>query len=260
MIPLLQSEGYLSSQPAYLQMRTCGLGESAVEERLHPLQSRYEDLQIAYCVHFGIVDVRFSSRSGQLSADSLEIIAHEAREKMEENFFCFGDCSLAEVVQRELRALDRTLAVAESCTGGLLSDAFTNIPGASKSFIGGIVCYTNDIKVAQLGVPESLLAQHGAVSAECAIAMASGAAERLSADYGLSITGFAGPGGGNQENPVGTVHIGYHSPVGVWGKTVRYTGGRLDVKTRAVHAALDWMRRNLRQYKVEEFLSGEAAD
>ena len=259
-IPLLQAEGFLSSQPAYLQMRTCGLGESAVEERLQSLQERQSDLQIAYCVHFGIVDVRFSSRSGQMSADSLEIIAHDARELLEDNFVCFGDCSLAEVVQRELRALGRTLGVAESCTGGLLSDAFTNIPGASKSFVGGIVCYTNDVKIAQLGVPESLLAQHGAVSAECAIAMASGVAEHLSTDYGLSITGFAGPGGGNQENPVGTIHIGYHSPVGVWGKTVRYTGGRLDVKTRAVHAALDWMRRNLRKYKVEEFLSCSEAD
>lgn len=259
-IPLLQAEGYLSSQPAYLQMRTCGLGESAVEERLQPLQNRQEDLQIAYCVHYGIVDVRFSSRSGHLSADSVEILAHQARELMEENFVCFGDCSLAEAVQRELRALDRTLGVAESCTGGLLSDAFTNIPGASKSFVGGIVCYTNDVKVAQLGVPESLLAQHGAVSAECAIAMASGVAERLSADYGLSITGFAGPGGGDQENPVGTIHIGYHSPVGIWSQTVRYTGGRLDVKTRAVNAALDWMRRNLRKYKVEEFLSCNAPD
>lgn len=259
-IPMLQAEGYLSSQPAYLQMRTCGLGESAVEERLQPLQNRQEDLQIAYCVHYGIVDVRFSSRSGHLSADSVEILAHQARELMEENFVCFGDCSLAEAVQRELRALDRTLGVAESCTGGLLSDAFTNIPGASKSFVGGIVCYTNDVKVAQLGVPESLLAQHGAVSAECAIAMASGVAERLSADYGLSITGFAGPGGGDQENPVGTIHIGYHSPVGIWSQTVRYTGGRLDVKTRAVNAALDWMRRNLRKYKVEEFLSCNAPD
>lgn len=257
-VPLLQAEGFLSNEQAYLQMRTCGLGESAVEERLQPVQERHEGLQIAYCVHYGIVDVRFSGSS--LSADSLKRIAQEARELMEDNFVCFGDCSLAEVVQRELRALDRSLAVAESCTGGLLSDAFTDIPGASKSFVGGIVCYTNDVKVAQIGVPESLLAQHGAVSAECAIAMASGVAENLSADYGLSITGFAGPGGGNPDNPVGTIHIGYHSPVGVWGKTVRYTGGRLDVKTRAVHAALDWMRRNLRKYKVEEFLSCGVAE
>ena len=85
--------------------------------------------------------------------------------------------------------------------------------------------------------------------------MASGIAEGFAADYGLSLTGFAGPDGGNEEHPVGTIHLGYHSPVGVWCKTVRYTGGRLDVKARAVNAALDWMRRKLRQHKVEEILS-----
>lgn len=213
------------------------------------------DLQIAYCVHYGIVDVRFSSRSGKMCPDTLKGFAQEARRIMGEDFVCFGHCSLAHVVHRELRALDRTLAVAESCTGGSLGDEFTNISGASKSFVGGVICYTNDVKVSQLDVPESILAQHGAVSPECAIAMASGVAERLSADYGLSVTGFAGPEGGNAENPVGTIHLGYHSPVGVWCKTVRYTGGRLDVKARAVHAALDWMRRKLRKYKIEEFLS-----
>jgi len=117
-----------------------------------------------------------------------------------------------------------------------------------------VVCYSNDVKVAQVGVPESILEQHGAVSPECAIAMASGIAERLSSDYGLSLTGYAGPNGGDEKNPVGTIHVGYHSPVGVWCKSFRYTGGRLDVKTRAVHAALDWMRRKLRQHKVAEFL------
>ena len=159
-----------------------------------------------------------------------------------------------------MRSLDRTLAVAESCTGGLLCDAFTNIPGSSKVFVGGVVCYSNDVKVSKVGVPEAILDQHGAVSAECAIAMASGIAERLSSDYGLSVTGFAGPEGGNEQNPVGTIHLGYHSPIGVWAKTVRYTGGRLDVKTRAVHAALDWVRRKLRKYKMQEMLSCEGDD
>jgi nicotinamide-nucleotide amidase len=120
-----------------------------------------------------------------------------------------------------------------------------------------VVCYTDDVKVTLLGVPESLIKQHGAVSPECAVALASGASERLSADYGLSVTGFAGPDGGNDKHPVGTIHFGYNSPVGVWCKTVHYTGGRLDVKARAVQTALDWMRRKLRKYKLEEFLSAE---
>ena len=253
-LPMLQADQVLANEPTYIQIRTCGTGESTIEEMMQPIIAEHPDLSVAYCVHYGIVDVRLSSREGKLSICQLKAIAQEARRVLGEDFVCFGECSLADVVYKELRALDRTLAVAESCTGGMLGDAFTNVVGASKAFVGGVICYTNDVKVALLDVPECLLAQHGAVSPECAIAMATGAAERLSADYGLSVTGFAGPSGGNKENPVGTIHIGYHSPVGVWCKTVRYTGGRLDVKARAVHAALDWMRRKLRKYKVEEFL------
>ena len=253
-IPMLQKMGALSEDEAYLQLRTCGSGESAVEQTMQPIVKAYPDLSVAYCVHYGIVDVRLSPRDRTMSWETLAAIGHEARELLGEDFICFGHCSLANVVVHELRALDRTLAVAESCTGGLLSNAFTNIAGATKFFVGGVVCYSNDVKVAQVGVPESILEQHGAVSPECAIAMGSGIAERLSSDYGLSVTGYAGPDGGDEKNPVGTIHVGYHSPVGVWCKSFRYTGGRLDVKTRAVHAALDWMRRKLRQHKVEEFL------
>jgi nicotinamide-nucleotide amidase len=253
-LPMLQAQRILLDHPTYIQIRTCGPGESTIEEWMQPIIAAHEDLQVAYCVHYGIVDVRLSSRMGKLSMGELKAIAQQARGVFGEDFVCFGECSLADVVYRELRALDRTLAVAESCTGGMLGDAFTNVPGASKVFAGGVICYSNDVKVALLDVPDCLLAQHGAVSPECAVAMATGAAERLSTDYGLSITGFAGPEGGTKENPVGTIHLGYHSPVGVWCKTVRYAGGRLDVKARAVHAALDWMRRKLRKYKVEEFL------
>jgi len=260
LLPRLRARGLLRSDEAYLQIRTCGAGESAIEEAMQPIIGKHPDLTTAYCVHYGIVDVRLSSRSGKLERSELEKIAQQARAALGEDFVCFGDCSLADVVSHELRSLDRTLAVAESCTGGSLGDAFTNISGVSKVFKGGVICYTNEVKMALLDVPECLLDQHGAVSPECAIAMASGAAERLSADYGLSITGFAGPEGGNQDNPVGTIHLGYHSPVGVWCKTVRYVGGRLDVKARAVHAALDWMRRKLRKYKIDEMLSRGGED
>ncbi len=253
-VPLLQAAGLLSEEDAYLQIRTCGSGESTIEQVVQPLVRKYPALTVAYCVHYGIVDVRLSCRDGSMCAKAIKSVGQAARKLLGDDFVCFGHCSLAEVVFHELRSLDRTLAVAESCTGGSLSDAFTNIAGASKVFCGGVVCYTNDVKMDILKVPECLLDQHGAVSQECAVAMASGVAEKLSADYGLSVTGFAGPGGGDDANPVGTIHIGYHSPVGVWCKTVRYTGGRLDVKARAVHAALDWMRRKLKKYKMEEML------
>lgn len=253
-LPMLQAQGVLSKREAYLQIRTSGSGESSIERLMQPIIKAHPALTVAYCVHYGIVDVRLSSRNDALSATQLKAISQEARELMGDDFVCFGHCCLAEVIFHELRALDRTLAVAESCTGGSLSDAFTNIAGASRVFAGGVVCYTNDVKMDMLGVPESILDQHGAVSSECAVALASGVAERMSTDYGLSVTGFAGPGGGDESNPVGTIHLGYHSPVGVWCKTVHYTGGRLDVKARAVNAALDWMRRRLKKYKMEEML------
>lgn len=254
-LPRLRRDGYLSEDAAYLQIRTCGCGESSIEARLQGIIKAEPDLQVAYCAHYGIVDVRLSSRGGHLDAAGLKRVGQTVARECGDDFFSYGDCGLAEVVHHEMRALNRTLAVAESCTGGLLSDAFTNIPGASKTFLGGVVCYSNEAKVSQIDVPESILMQHGAVSPECAIAMAAGVAERLGSDYGLSVTGFAGPEGGNAENPVGTIHLGYHSPIGVWSKTVRYAGGRLDVKVRAVHAALDWMRRKLLKYKIEEHLS-----
>jgi nicotinamide-nucleotide amidase len=256
-LPHLQATGLLAAEETYVQVRTCGLGESSVEELLKPLLEGYDALQVAYCVHYGMVDVRLSCRNGSLCKDQLKLVAHEARRLLREDFVCFGHCSLARVVYHELRALDRTLAIAESCTGGALSSEFTDVPGASQVFLGGVVTYTDDVKVSQLGVPESILEQHGAVSPECAVAMASGVAERLGSDYGLSVTGFAGPDGGNEANPVGTLHFGYYSPVGVWCKSVRYTGGRLDVKIRAVQTGLDWMRRKLRKYKMEEFLCCE---
>lgn len=256
-LPCLRADGLIGERDAYVQVRTCGAGESTVEQIMQPIIARHPALVVAYCVHYGMVDVRLSCRDGSLGLSCLKLIAQEARQVLREDFVCFGHCSLARVVYHELRALDRKLAIAESCTGGSLADAFTNVPGASTVFAGGVVCYTDDVKVALLGVPESILEQHGAVSPECAVALASGAAERLSADYGLSVTGFAGPDGGNEKNPVGTIHFGYHSPIGVWCKTVHYTGGRLDVKERAVQAGLDWMRRKLRKYKMEEFLSAE---
>ena len=254
-LPFLKERGFTSKEDAYVQVRTCGVGESAVEQTMQPIVKKHSSLAVAYCVHYGLVDVRLSCRDGSLTTEQLKLIAQDVHKLLGEDFVCFGHCSIARVVYHELRALDRRIAIAESCTGGSLAGAFTDIPGVSNVFAGGVVCYTDDVKVALLGVPEALLRQHGAVSAECAVAMASGAAERLSADYGLSVTGFAGPEGGNEKNPVGTIHFGYHSPVGAWCKTVHYTGGRLDVKARAVQTALDWMRRKLRKYKLQEFLS-----
>jgi len=253
-LPILCRAGLCCEEDAFIQLRSFGLGESMVNEALQPLFDEHPGLGVSYCVHEGVVDVRVSPGSVALSRTELEAIANEARELLGDNFVCYGQASLAQVVLDQVRSMEKTLALAESCTGGLLASAFTDLAGASKAFLGGVVCYKNDIKVQMLDVPESILLQHGAVSAETAVAMVMGVAERFDCDYALSVTGFAGPGGGTPENPVGTIYIGYYSPLGVWSRKLVYPGERLAVKARAVNAALDFMRRNLEANKVEDFL------
>ncbi|MBL9204742.1 MAG: CinA family nicotinamide mononucleotide deamidase-related protein [Opitutaceae bacterium] len=245
-LPRLAERGYIRAREAYVQLRTAGIGESALETKLQPLFDRYGDaLSVAFCAHQGQVDCRLSSPSQRLSDLQLQELASECAGLLGEDFMCFGHDSLPRVCADLLRTHEHTLAVAETATGGLLANAFTDICGASKFFAGGCVCYSNESKMQLLDVPEDILAQHGAVSAENAVAMATGAAERLSASYALAITGFAGPTGGTEANPVGTIYVALYSPHGVWSKKLAYPGPRSTVKVRAVNAALDWLRREL---------------
>ena len=192
-IPRLQQTGIFPEIDCYLQLELLELVSPHSLLSLSPY-SRVCPLVVGYCARAGMVDIRLSSLdSDELGNEGLKKLGDQCRETIGEDFVCFGDLSLAEVIFRELRTLNQTLAVAESCTGGLLSSSFTEIPGISKVFHGGAVCYHNDAKVQLLEVPEVMLEQHGAVSEEVAIAMATGAYERFGADYGLSATGFAGP-------------------------------------------------------------------
>lgn len=254
-IPRLQDKSLLNPCNAYLQLRTIGIDETRLEDLLEPTFDKYPGLGVNYCLFQGILDIRLSSDAVSYSWEDLKKIGAECRQLLGEDFFCYGHESIAQGIFNQLRAMEKTLAVAESCTGGKIADAFTNIPGASKVFAGGAVCYNNEAKVHILGVPDALIEQHGAVSAEVAVAMATAVAEKFSASYGLSVTGFAGPGGGTSENPVGTIYIGYHSPSGVWAHKVMYPGQREAVKVRAVNAAFDWMRRKLNQDRVEDYMA-----
>ena len=252
-VPRLQKEGLFPEIDCYLQIRTAGIGESDLAEKVQPLFKDKNGLIVGYCAHAGMVDLRLSSVDSDIfSEQELQGVADQCRSILGEDFVCFGDRSLAEVIFRELRSLNKTLAIAESCTGGLLSSQFTEIAGISKVFHGGAVCYHNEAKVQMLGVPESMIEQHGAVSEEIAIAMATGACEKYGSDYGLSVTGFAGPTGGTQLLPVGSIYLGYASPVGVWAKKLNLRGDRASNRRRATNAAIDWMRRKLRKYKLEE--------
>lgn len=244
-MPRLESLGYIEDRENYLQMRTIGVGESQLETDFQALFDAYEGLQVAYCAHQGQVDCRISFPGTENRMDQLLEIVEICKNRLGDQFLCLGHDSVSEVVSNMLKARSKTLAVAESCTGGLISNTFTDIPGASEYFLGGIVSYSVEAKQDLLGVPEEMIQQHTEVSEEVAIAMASGAAEKFESDYGLAVTGYAGPNGGTRDNSVGTVYIGLHSPRGIWSRRFHWKGSRAAIKRRTLNAALDILRREL---------------
>jgi PncC family amidohydrolase len=137
-----------------------------------------------------------------------------------------------------LRKRGLKLATAESCTGGLIGHRITNVPGSSDYYLGGIVAYANEVKIAQLDVPPALLARYGAVSREAVLEMAAGARRSLGADIAVSVSGIAGPGGGTDGKPVGTVWVGLSTPEGAWARRFSFPGDRRQVKAASAEAAL----------------------
>ncbi|MDP5019134.1 MAG: nicotinamide-nucleotide amidohydrolase family protein, partial [Opitutales bacterium] len=253
-VPRLRQVGCACQGEAYVQVRTFGIGAVPLEAIVRPLLA--PGMALSFGTHTGVVDARISSAGGGATADQLCEVARRIRDAVGEDFVATGHACLATLVVEQLRSLEKTVALAESCTGGLLANAFTDVPGASKVFAGSAVCYANDAKVNLLGVPDCLIAQHGAVSAECAAAMATGAIEKFGSDYAIAVTGYAGPGGGTDADPVGTVYFGYASPTGVWSQRVALPGDRRQIKQRAVNTALDFMRRKLNKYRVEDLIHG----
>jgi nicotinamide-nucleotide amidase len=154
---------------------------------------------------------------------------------------------LAEVVLEMARSRGQRIVSAESCTGGLVGSRLTEIAGSSDVYDGGVVCYSNRLKTDLLGVPPSLIVEHGAVSEAVARAMAQGARERLRADIAVSVTGIAGPGGGSPEKPVGTVWLAVASPSGVLARHVMFAGSREEIRGRAAQMALFLLHRRLRE-------------
>lgn len=157
---------------------------------------------------------------------------------MSENEITFIEDSLEVRVGRQLRQRGWRLAVAESCTGGLIGHRITNVPGSSTYYVGSIIAYAYDAKVRLLGVSWKALETHGAVSREVALEMAEGVRKTLSADVGLAVSGIAGPGGGTPEKPVGLTWIGLSTPEGHWSQRHLWTGDRLENKTQTAEAAL----------------------
>jgi nicotinamide-nucleotide amidase len=214
-VPILLREFPLPSKYLCRNFKTTGMGESVVEEKIAgPLQSLVgRGLEIAYCARVGEVDVRLAAR-GSSAAGLLDEGEHVVRGLLGALIFGTDEDSLELAVIRLLTERGQSLAVAESCTGGYLAHRLTNVPGASAVFLGGAVTYSNQAKQDLLGVAAETLRQHGAVSREVAREMAEGARRVLQADYALSVTGVAGPGGGTTEKPVGTAFIALASKTG----------------------------------------------
>ncbi len=216
-----------------------GMGESAVEAVIGEQLLAIPGLELGYCARPGSVEVRCIGDAAALAAAEAIVTA-----KLPTQIVSEGGASLEETVVRRLAALGKTLAVAESCTGGCLANKITNVPGASEVFIAGFVTYANAAKTGALGVPSGLIEQHGAVSEPVARAMAEGAMRAAGAAFALSTTGIAGPGGGSPEKPVGTVFIALAIRGGeTMVEKHTYPTDRAAFKELAVQTALDMLRR-----------------
>jgi nicotinamide-nucleotide amidase len=169
-IPRLLREDRLEPESGYIQLRTCGVGESALASKIDSWLEDEKEISTAYCVHSGVVDVRLSSPKGNL--DHVAEVAAEMVKKLGDDFVGYGERSLAEIVLEKLQARNESIAFAESCTGGQLASAITAIPGASSSFKGSVVPYQNAMKTEFLGVPSNLIDEHHEVSSAVAEAMA----------------------------------------------------------------------------------------
>ncbi len=206
--PILRREFPLEVPFVCRTLRTGGIGESAVQEKIQsPLAALVADgLEIGYCARVGQVDVRLTARC--VDAEKIVGAAEAIVQKiLGANIYGFDDEEIEMIVVRLLTAQKKTLALAESCTGGGIANRVTNVPGASAVFFGGVVSYANDVKEKFLGVRAETLSQHGAVSEAVAREMAEGAREKFGADFAIAVTGIAGPSGGTKDKPVGTVII-----------------------------------------------------
>ena len=224
-------------------VRVYGATESAVARAFEEAGGEGEGLVATICAHDFEIRVDLVAEPG--AEERAAEVEQALVESLGRSVFARDARPVEELVLDACREQGWTLATAESCTGGLVAARLTSIPGSSEVVLGGVVAYANAVKEAELGVPGSLLADHGAVSAEAAEAMAAGVRERLGADVGVSVTGIAGPGGGTPEKPVGLVYIHVSTPEGEDGLDLQIPGDRDAIRARATAAALHLTRRLL---------------
>lgn len=244
-----------------LEVKVAALPESVVEERLAPVYEVFGNAAVSVLASPGEVRVRVRAH-GPAAARTLEA----ARSLVESSvgaavYGVGGEASLEATVGEMLRDTGSTVAVAESCTGGMVGQRLTAVPGSSAYFLGGILAYSNAAKESELGVPGELLADHGAVSRPVALAMARGVRERFDSDFGLAITGIAGPGGGSEEKPVGTVHLAVVARDGgaAHNRSV-FPGGRETVRKLSSQVVLEMLRRLIANEELDPEVTGGRSD
>jgi nicotinamide-nucleotide amidase len=231
-----------TTPPERRVLRFFGASESEIARAL---EGEHRDgVDVTICAHdFEIVVEVFGAGDGVVSA---------LRERAGRHLFAEDERPVAELVLEACRERGWTLATAESCTGGMVAERITEIPGASDAFVGSVVAYANEVKARELAVPDEILREDGAVSAETAAAMARGVRERLNADVAIAVTGVAGPGGGSPDKPVGLVYIHAETPERSRGTEFVYGADRDSIRRRATVAGLHLLRRLLAQSRHEE--------
>jgi nicotinamide-nucleotide amidase len=238
------------AQPPELRLlRFFGASESAVAKALADAGGDGDGVEATICARDFEIHVDLVVEAGaEARADEL---SSRLATPLERYLFSRDARPIEEIVLELCRERSLTLATAESCTGGMVAQRLTSVAGSSDVFLGAVVAYSDDVKEAELGVAEELLARHGAVSAEVAAAMTSGARERLGADVAVAVTGIAGPGGGSEEKPVGLVYLHAQAPMGSRSVDFVFPGDREGIRRRAAVTALHLLRRLLTQSRDE---------
>jgi nicotinamide-nucleotide amidase len=226
------------------ELRVTGLGESHVEQRILPIYKRFPEVQTTILAAPGETQIhlRFWTEDAARAKKTLDEIVQGFEIALADRIFSQDGRALEEVVAEQLTLNNATISAAESCTGGLLAQRLTSIAGSSSYFLGGVVCYSNELKTAWADVPAEMIAAKGAVSPEVAVALAEGIRRRVGSTLGVGITGIAGPGGGSDEKPVGTVHVAISHGGGIKERGARFPGDREAIRWQASQIALDLVR------------------
>lgn len=228
-------------------LRFFGLKEVELENLCQQLERGEEQLTVGYYPNFpeNLLTLTLRGAEKKDLEQRLEDLTQSLAGMAGEAYLGSSEETLEEQVGRLLRQRAWSLAVAESCSGGLICHRLTNVPGSSDYFMGGVVTYSNRAKMELLQVPEAILAEHGAVSAPTAAAMVAGVVRLFHTEVGLAATGIAGPSGGSAAKPVGTVYLGLATPKGVQTRHCLFHGSREEIKILTAQTALDWLRREL---------------